>query len=66
MLAENRDEDGLEELDIALGMVSDPEQEALAALAAYQKEKGMVFENPDAPVAGDGKMIGDWDGRPWQ
>ena len=51
MLAEGRDEEGLEELDIKLGMISDPEQEALAALRRHQEEMGMQFEDPAAPVA---------------
>jgi hypothetical protein len=31
-------------------MVTNPEEEALAALKAHQEEAGMIFENPDAPV----------------
>jgi predicted NUDIX family NTP pyrophosphohydrolase len=58
MLAENRSPEELEELDIRLGMVPDPEEEALAALRAHQEETGMKFENPDAPVGGDGKWPG--------
>jgi hypothetical protein len=45
-------------------MISDPAEEALAALRAHQEEAGMKFENPDAPVGGDGKWApGDF---PWQ
>jgi hypothetical protein len=65
MLAENRDEDGLEELDIAIGMISNPEEEALDALRAHQEAMGMKFENPDAPVIGDGKWPADGD-VPWR
>ena len=32
-------------------MTEDPEEEAKAALRKYQEEQGMVFEDPDAPVA---------------
>jgi len=67
MLAEGRSETELEELDIATGMVPDPEEEALKALRAHQKTMGMIFENPDAPVAPDGTLSGDDDGGelPW-
>lgn len=41
----------MEELDIALGMIIDPADEAREALRRYQEEIGMVFEDPDAPVA---------------
>lgn len=64
MLAENRDTDALEELDIAIGMVSNPEEEALAALRAHQEATGMKFENPDAPVTPIGKWGTDGD-FPW-
>jgi len=50
-LAEGRDQDALEELDIAVGMIRDPADDAIAALRAYQEEAGMTFEDPDAPVA---------------
>jgi hypothetical protein len=50
-LAEGRDENELEELDMALGMITDPADVAKAALRKYQEEMGMVFEDPDAPVA---------------
>ncbi len=50
-LAEGRDENELEELDMALGMITDPADVAKAALREYQQEMGMVFEDPDAPVA---------------
>lgn len=67
MLAEGRSGDELEELDIAIGMVADPEEEALDALRAHQEAMGMTFEDPAAPVAGDGKLPGDGSGGdlPW-
>jgi hypothetical protein len=37
-------------------MVSNPEEEALAALKAHQEEAGMQFEDPDAPVTPFGKQ----------
>jgi hypothetical protein len=57
MLAENRNEEELEQLDIELGMVDSPEEIALAELKRYQEETGMTFEDPDAPVAPSGN---DW------
>jgi hypothetical protein len=48
-LAEGRDEGELEELDIALGMIKDPEEEAMAALREYQRSIGMAWD--DTPVA---------------
>jgi hypothetical protein len=51
-MAEGRDEDEMEKLDIEIGMAEDPADAALAALADYQKRAGMVFENPDAVVPG--------------
>lgn len=41
-LAEGRDEDGLEELDIAVGMIANPEEEALTMLRDYQRQMGMT------------------------
>ena len=40
-----------------LGMRRDPEKEARQALRQYQEAMGMVFENPDAPVAPDAKSV---------
>jgi hypothetical protein len=66
MLADGRSGEQLEELDIAIGMVPDPEEAALTALRAHQEAAGMTFENPDAPVAGDGKLFPGSDGDfPW-
>lgn len=56
-MAENRSEEELERLDIELGMVTNPEEEALAALRQYQEEKGMTFEDPEAPVGPDDKTL---------
>jgi hypothetical protein len=47
------------------GMVANPEEEALTALRAYQESVGMTFENPDEPVAGDGKWGPEGD-LPWR
>ena len=62
ILAEGRDEEGLEALDVELGMAEDPAAEAKAALAEYQRRAGMTFEDPDAPVAGQAPDDGleDW------
>lgn len=43
------DED-LEELDIQIGMIDDPQEIALTALRKHQEELGMTFEQPGAPV----------------
>ena len=54
----------LEALDISLGMVTNPEEEALDALRAHQEEAGMVFEDPDAPVTpSENTLYGDGDVR---
>jgi hypothetical protein len=53
VLAENRSEDELEELDISIGMLKDPANEAKKMLREYQEAMGMVFEDPDAPVDAD-------------
>jgi hypothetical protein len=50
-MAEGRDDAGLEELDIALGMAADPAGDAMAALRAHQEAAGLRFADPDAPVA---------------
>jgi hypothetical protein len=58
MLADRCESDEqLEQLDVSLGMVPDPADEALAALRAYQEAAGMTFEDPDAPVAPDDKTL---------
>jgi predicted NUDIX family NTP pyrophosphohydrolase len=56
LLAEGRNEEEMEQLDIEIGMVTNPEEEALAALRAHQEAAGLTFDAPDAPVtaAGDG------------
>ncbi len=65
-LAENRDDDELEELDIALGMVVNPEDEAIANLRAYQAQMGLTFEDPDAAVDGfDGRKTEERRGEGW-
>jgi len=46
-------------------MVANPDEEALKALRAYQEEMGMTFEDPDAPVASDGKFDPEGD-LPWR
>jgi hypothetical protein len=65
-LADGRNDDELEELDIALGMTADPDDEALANLRAYQKQMGITFEDPDAPVDGfDGHRTEERRGKGW-
>lgn len=50
-------EEALEQLDASLGMVSSPEEQALAALREHQEALGMTFENPQAPVPPDDKTL---------
>lgn len=50
VLAEGKDDDALERLDIAIGMAEDPAEEAVQALKAHQEAIGLRFEDPDAPV----------------
>lgn len=50
-MAEGRNADELEELDIQIGMTEDPDDWALRELRKHQEAMGMAFENPDAPVA---------------
>jgi hypothetical protein len=66
MLAEGRGEEELEQLDISLGMVPSPEEEALKALRAHQEAIGMTFENPDEPVHGDSKWAAPDGDFPWR
>lgn len=40
-----------------IGMRRDPEKEAVAKLRAFQQAAGMVFADPDAPVAPDAKSM---------
>ena len=46
VLSENRNEDQQEELDIALGMIEDPDAQALELLAAYQESIGKTAVDP--------------------
>lgn len=46
-----------EQFQETIGMRHDPEQDAKEALAAYQEQMGMVFEDPDAPVPPDAKAL---------
>jgi len=56
----------MEQLDISIGMVANPEEEALAALAAHQEAAGITFEDPQALVGPDDKTLyGDGD-IPWR
>ena len=56
----------LEQLDISLGMVTNPEEEALDALRAHQEAAGIGFKDPDAPVApSENTLYGDGD-MPWR
>ena len=45
-------------------MAVSPEEEALKALRAHQEAAGMAFADPDAPVAGDGRLDGE--DLPWR
>lgn len=58
-LAENRDETQLEQLDIEIGMIDDPAEEAVRELRKHQEVMGMHFDNPDAPVAADPNSLAD-------
>jgi len=40
----------VEQLDIEIGMVANPEAEAIAQLRAHQEAAGITFDNPDEPV----------------
>lgn len=62
VMAEGRSTEELEELDGQIGMTESPEQEALRALREHQEAAGMMFDNPDAPVAaaGNGDRIPGW------
>lgn len=58
----------LEEFDGQIGMRTSPEAVALAALRAHQEAAGMVFDDPDAPVAAppgtrDEEIGGAWMGQ---
>ena len=65
-LADGRDEKALEELDTSIGMIINPEDVARDALREYQESAGMVFEDPDAPVAPmPGTVNEEIRGEPW-
>lgn len=51
------DEEAAQAFEEEIGMRPDPVKDARAALRAYQEAQGMVFENPDAPVAPDEKWL---------
>ena len=40
-----------------IGQRHDPAKQALEELAAYQESVGMVFDDPDKPVAPDAKAL---------
>jgi hypothetical protein len=46
VLAEGRSERELEDLDISLGMVEDPDAKALELLSEYQRNAGMTPVDP--------------------
>lgn len=46
MLAEGRNEDELTDLDITVGMITNPENEAMAMLRTWQQQQGITFEDP--------------------
>jgi hypothetical protein len=50
-------EDQVREFEEEIGMRFNPEKQAREALRAYQEAQGMVFDNPDAPVAPDAKSV---------
>jgi hypothetical protein len=51
MQVEDMSDEDREQFDGKIGMTEDPEEAAREALRQYQKEMGIVFENPDAPVS---------------
>lgn len=53
-----RTEEELEELDIRAGMITDPADEAIAALRAHQEAMGMDWDDTPvpAPWPGDGML----------
>lgn len=55
ILAEGRDDEGLEELDARIGMIEDPEQVAMEMLRKYQEEMGLTpsAETPEFQDGGD-------------
>ncbi len=48
---EKMDEDQARDFEEQIGMRFNPDREAQQALTAYQEGAGIVFEDPDAPVA---------------
>lgn len=58
LLAEGRSDAEVEQLDIAIGMIDDPAEEAIRELREHQEAMGMTFEDPDAPVAAAGNGDG--------
>ena len=55
MATANMDQEEAERFEEEIGMRFDPEKEAREALRAYQEAQGVVFDDPDAPVAPDAK-----------
>jgi hypothetical protein len=50
-------EEDAENFEARIGMRTDPEADAQAALRAHQEQMGIVIENPDAPVGPDDKAL---------
>jgi hypothetical protein len=50
-------EEEAEQFECEIGMRPNPERDAREALRAYQEQQGIVFDNPDAPVAPDAKAM---------
>jgi hypothetical protein len=59
-MAQGKNDEELEQLDAAIGMVEDPEEEAKRALREHQEAMGMHFDNPNAPVEADPNTLGDF------
>ena len=49
----------MEQLDIEIGMIDDPAEEAVRELRRHQEVMGIHFDNPDAPVAADPNSLAD-------
>lgn len=60
ILADGKDDNAVEQLDVAIGMRTDPAEEARQALRQHQEATGMRFEDPDAPVSAEGDGTPAW------
>jgi hypothetical protein len=66
VLAEGRNEEEADQLDIAIGMAEDPSEAAILALRAHQEAAGITFEDAEAPVPPDDKTLYGEGDVPWQ